>query len=102
LESSLLKYTAKEFFFRAALCHLCVDMLNARQALDRYADMCPSFMDTREFKLVKQLTTYVEEEDADGFTEAVAEYDSISRLEQWYTTLLLRVKKGLNQEGELC
>ncbi|RWS18983.1 protein required for fusion of vesicles in vesicular transport: alpha-SNAP-like protein, partial [Leptotrombidium deliense] len=30
IENSLLKYSAKEYFFRAALCHLCVDLLNAQ------------------------------------------------------------------------
>lgn len=29
-DSSLLKYSAKDYFFRALLCHLCVDLLNAQ------------------------------------------------------------------------
>jgi len=53
LESNLLKYSAKEYFFRAGLCHLCVDVLNAQQALDRYADMYPAFQDSREHKFLK-------------------------------------------------
>jgi len=101
LESSLLKYSAKEYFFRAALCHLCVDVLNAQQALDRYGDMYPAFQDSREYKFIKTLTEHVEHEDVEAFTEAVKEYDSISRLESWYTTLLLRIKKTLSA-GELC
>lgn len=53
LDSSLLKYSAKEYFFRAALCHLCVDLLNATHALDKYAHQYPAFQDSREFKLIK-------------------------------------------------
>jgi alpha-soluble NSF attachment protein len=53
LESSLLKYSAKEYFFRASLCHLCIDLLNAQHALDKYAQQYPAFQDSREFKLVK-------------------------------------------------
>lgn len=53
LESSLLKYSAKEYFFRAALCHLCIDVLDAQHALERYADRYPAFQDSREYKLVK-------------------------------------------------
>lgn len=53
LESSLLKYSAKEYFFRAALCHLCVDSLNAQHALERYQEQYPAFQDAREYKLVK-------------------------------------------------
>ncbi|NXN16910.1 SNAA protein, partial [Indicator maculatus] len=30
MDSPLLKYSAKEHFFRAALCHFCIDMLNAK------------------------------------------------------------------------
>ena len=53
LESSLLKYSAKEYFFRAALCHLCVDSLNAQHAVQRYEEQYPAFADSREAKLVK-------------------------------------------------
>jgi alpha-soluble NSF attachment protein len=53
LESSLLKYSAKEYFFRAALCHLCVDMLNAQHALERYIQQFPAFQDSREYKLLQ-------------------------------------------------
>lgn len=53
LESSLLKYSAKEYFFRAALCHLCVDMLNAQHALERYIQQYPAFQDSREYKLLQ-------------------------------------------------
>lgn len=41
------------------------------------------------------------EQDSDAFSEAIRAYDSISRLDQWYTTLLLRVKKGMDGESDL-
>jgi len=53
LDNSLLKYGAKEYFFRAALCHLCIDPLNAQHALERYVELCPAFQDSREYKFVK-------------------------------------------------
>ena len=33
IENTLLKYSAKEYFFRAALCHMCVDLLNAQVSI---------------------------------------------------------------------
>ena len=36
LESQLLKYAAKDQFFRASLCHLCIDALNAQHAVTKY------------------------------------------------------------------
>ena len=43
LDNSLLKYSAKEYFFRAALCHLCIDLLNAQHAVQQYENMYPAF-----------------------------------------------------------
>ncbi|KRZ40882.1 Alpha-soluble NSF attachment protein, partial [Trichinella pseudospiralis] len=62
-ENTLLKYSAKDYFFKAVLCHLCRDVLDAQDALHA-----------------------VEEHDAEEFTNAVKEYDKISRLDQWTTT----------------
>lgn len=101
LESSLLKYSAKDYLFRAALCHLCVDLLNAQHALERYVQMYPAFQDSREYKLVKTLIEHIEEQNVDGYTDAVKEYDSISRLDQWFTMILLRIKKQLNESPDL-
>merc|ERR1712025_885404 len=92
LENTLLKYAAKEQFFRASLCHLCVDSLNAQHAVQRYEEQYPAFADSREAKLVKALIHNVEDGDVDKYTEEIQNYDSISRLDSWYATLLLRVK----------
>lgn len=102
LESSLLKCSAKEYFFRAALCHLCVDSLNAQHAVHRYEEQYPAFADSREAKLIKALGKHLEDEDVEAFTNEVKNYDTISRLDQWYTTMLLRIKKQIPDEGELC
>lgn len=102
LESSMLKYSVKEYYFRAALCHLCVDMLRASRAIERYIEMYPAFQDSRECKLLKVLIEHIEEQNSDGFTEAVKDYDSISRLDNWYTQILLRIKKQVNEVPDLC
>ena len=59
-----------------------------------------SFCDSREAKLLDNLIEAIEEEDVDKFTNFTYEYDSISKLDNWKTTLLLRVKKALQQAGE--
>jgi alpha-soluble NSF attachment protein len=43
----------------------------------------------------------IEENSAEEFTKALKEYDTISRLSNWCTTLLLRVKKSLDDEPDL-
>lgn len=101
LDNNLLKYGAKEHFLRAALCHFCVDTLNAQIAIKKFEDWSPAFADSRECKFLKDIYDKVEANDADGFAEVVRNYDSISRLDQWYTTLLLRIKRKLSQEDDL-
>jgi len=101
LQSNLLKYSAKDYFFRASLCHLCVDSINATHAVIKYEEQHPAFGDSREAKLVKTLCSEIENQDIEAFTEAVKQFDSISRLDTWYTTLLLRVKKSLSDGDDL-
>lgn len=55
----------------------------------------------REELLLQSLLAACEEQNADMFSEAVAEYDKISRLDQWHTTLLLRVKKTIEGDMDL-
>ena len=50
----------------------------------------------------QKLLEAAEEENIEAYTESVREYDSISRLDPWLTSLLLRAKKALGDEQELC
>ncbi|XP_030628792.1 N-ethylmaleimide-sensitive factor attachment protein, beta b isoform X3 [Chanos chanos] len=99
MDNPLLKYSAKEYFFKASLCHFIVDELNAKLAVEKYEEMFPAFSDSRECKLLKKLLEAHEEQNADAFTEAVKEFDSISRLDQWLTTMLLRIKKTIQGDA---
>lgn len=101
LDNTLLKYGAKEHFLRAGLCHLCVDTLNAQIAIKKYEEMSPAFADSRECKLLKDISSKIEACDVEGFADVVKDYDSISRLDTWYTTLLLRIKNKIVEEDDL-
>lgn len=101
MDNQLLRYSAKDHFFRAALCHMCQEPQEAAIAIQKYEEMFPAFSDARECKLVKKLLTALEDVNVEAYTEAVREYDSISRLDQWYTTMLLRVKKTIEGDVDL-
>lgn len=47
------------------------------------------------------LCEHLEETNIEGFTDAIKDYDSISRLDQWYTTILLGIKKQYNEDPDL-
>uniref|UniRef100_A0A673BE87 N-ethylmaleimide-sensitive factor attachment protein, alpha b n=1 Tax=Sphaeramia orbicularis TaxID=375764 RepID=A0A673BE87_9TELE len=98
MDSTLLKYSAKDHFFKAALCHFCVDAHNAQLAVQKYEEMFPAFSDSRECKLLKKLLDAHEEQNVDAYTDSVKEFDTISRLDQWLTTMLLRIKKTIQDD----
>mmetsp|Transcript_26984 Transcript_26984/g.76041 ORF Transcript_26984/g.76041 Transcript_26984/m.76041 type:complete len:289 (-) Transcript_26984:231-1097(-) len=94
LDSNLLKYSAKGYLLNAGICHLA----RGRQediftAIDRYCDLDHTFDNSRECKLLKDLANAVESGDGDVFAGAVADFDSMTRLDPWKTALLLKAKK---------
>lgn len=102
LSSNLLKYSVKNYLLSAGLCQLCRnDVVAVNNALDKYQDMDPSFCDTREFKLLSSLALAAEEGSVDDFTDAIKEFDNITRLDSWKTTLLLRAKNAIREEEPL-
>ncbi|XP_057669989.1 alpha-soluble NSF attachment protein-like [Diorhabda carinulata] len=101
LGNALLQYSAKESLFKAALCHLCIDVFNTQQALESYVKKYPSFNESREYKFLTTLIRHIEEENEEGFSVAIKEYDSVSRLDQWHISILLRIKKQLFDSPDL-
>ncbi|CAI5452166.1 unnamed protein product [Caenorhabditis angaria] len=99
-DHATLKYAAKGHFFQALLCHLCIDPLDTQQALQKYENASPSFTDSRECKFVKEILAAIEEQNEETFTEAVAGFDKISRLDPWATSLLVKVKRAISSEGD--
>eukprot|EP01135_Chromosphaera_perkinsii_P007261 Nk52_evm69s745 gene=Nk52_evmTU69s745 len=101
IDNSLLKWSAKDYFFKAGILHMCQgDLITAQRALERYGNMFPSFQDSRECKLLVNLLGAWEEQNLDDFTQCIADYDNISRLDAWVTSMLLRVKNGSFGEEE--
>ena len=98
LESSLPDCNAKDCFFKALLCHLCIDVSSAKNALTRYQEMHPDFQDTRECRLVQCIFTHLEEQNLDAFTETAFEFDSVSRLDTWTAMMLNRIKTFIKED----
>lgn len=99
LANNLLKWSAKDLFFKAAVCHLCQDdLISARRALQRYQDLDVTFATQRECKLLVKLADCCEQYNADAFAAAVKDYNGITPLDNWKTVMLLRVKNSIQQD----
>ena len=100
LESNLLKYNAKNHFLNAILCHLANgDSIGASQAYGRFDSLDYTFGESREGKFARQLVDCVEGFDVEGFATSCFEFDRISKLDPWKTSILVRVKRSID-EGE--
>ena len=53
-------------------------------------------------RLIQALSGHLEEQDVEAFTAEIQAYDAVSRLDTWYTTMLLKIKKQIPEEDELC
>ncbi|GBG75002.1 hypothetical protein CBR_g19516 [Chara braunii] len=99
MDNNLLKYSVKNYLLQAGLCRLCqADPVAIDNSLKRFAEIDPTFSGTREHKFLVELAAACEAVDVPKFTQIVQEFDSMSRLDAWKTTLLLRTKKGLEEK----
>lgn len=100
LDNNLLKYNAKGYFLQSALCHLANnDAIAASQSLQRYESLDYTFGESREGKFARQLLDAVEGFDTEGFATACFEYDRISKLDPWKTSILVKVKRSIDDDG---
>ncbi|KAI5453076.1 vesicular-fusion protein S17 [Naganishia albida] len=99
LASPLTKYSVKEYWLRASLCAMAMgDLVTCNRLLTTFAQKDVTFPSTREYKLAAAVMDACEQGDVDSFTQAVYEYDQLTKLDNCKTGILLRIKKGLEME----
>ncbi|RDX55779.1 TPR-like protein [Lentinus brumalis] len=99
LSSALTKYSVKEYWLRASLCALAMkDTVTAKRNLSKYGSLDTTFTSTREAKFVNILVEAIEAGDMDAFTGAVFEYDQVTKLDNWKTSILLKIKKSIDTD----
>jgi alpha-soluble NSF attachment protein len=100
LDSNLLKFNAKGYFLQSILCHLANnDGVGAEQALSRYEGLDYTLSESREGKFCRKLVECAEGFDAEGFATACFEYDRITKLDPWKTSMLVKVKRNIQSDA---
>lgn len=101
INSNLMRYSVKEYFLKAGICHLATkDMIATQRALEKYRDMDPTFAGQREHQLLMDLVGTIEEGDQEKFSDKLYAYDQMSKLDKWKTALLLRIKGQIEEGAE--
>ncbi|GFZ50964.1 Vesicular-fusion protein SEC17 [Saitozyma sp. JCM 24511] len=99
LTSALTKYSVKEYWLRAALCSMAMgDLVTTQRLLDIFAQKDVTFPSTREAKFAHELMQACEEADVERFTATVYQYDQVTKLDNWKTGVLLKIKKALEED----
>jgi len=101
LTSALTKYSVKEYWLRSGLCSLAMqnDTVSAKRNLAKYSNQDTSYASTREAKFIQALIEAVEAGDQEAFTGAVVEFDQVTKLDNWKTGMLLKIKRALQDGG---
>ena len=101
INNNLMRWSVKEYLLKSGLCHLATgDMIATNRALESYRDLDPQFGQTREHQLLVDLAEAVEAGDQEAFADKLFQFDQMSKLDKWKTTILLRVKEGIEEKGE--
>ncbi|KAF7954479.1 hypothetical protein EAE96_005600 [Botrytis aclada] len=101
VSNNLMKWSVKDYFLKAGLCHLAVgDTVATGRAFEKYRDMDPTFASTREHQLLIDLAEAVDAGDQEQFADKLFQYDQMSKLDKWKTTLLLKIKGAIEEKGD--
>lgn len=101
VNNNLMKWSVKDYFLKAGLCHLAVgDMVATNRALEKYRDLDTTFASTREHQLLVDLAEAVEAGDQEAFGFKLFQYDQMSKLDKWKTTILVRIKQAIENKDE--
>ncbi|TFK20145.1 vesicular-fusion protein SEC17 [Coprinopsis marcescibilis] len=102
LTSNLTKYSVKEYWLKALLCILAMgDTVTAGRSEQKYIGQDNTFSATREYKFASALRESIEHGDVGEYTAAVVEFDRITKLDNWKTSILLKIKKSIQEEPGL-
>ena len=69
--------------------------------MDRYASLDNTFPSTREEKFINALLEAVAAGEQEQYTAAVIEYDQVTKLDNWKTNILLKIKRTIDDEPDL-
>jgi alpha-soluble NSF attachment protein len=96
MESKLGAYAAKGYFFQAALCLMASgDNVAAGKKLASFKQADFNFPSSRECLFVEQLLEAMENFNAEDFAQACADFDRITPLDPWKTSVLVKIKRHL-------
>lgn len=101
VEDRLLKWGAKEFLFKAAVCRLAritdIDeqIAEAQSKVEEYKDIDVHFGSSYECRLLEAAIPALEKKDITAFKRAMRDYDNVQKLDSWKMNMFLKILRVL-------
>jgi len=96
INNPLLKWSVKEYLFKAGICNFVLDVDKTESALEKYKDIDVTFSSSRECILLENLIKYYKEGKVDKFTDELIAYDKLSPLDKWKVDMFTLIKASIN------
>jgi len=96
ITNNLMRWSVKDYLLKLGICRIAtVDMPYIINGINLTREIDNDFETTREYHLLMNLQEAVKDKDSDQFASHLFEFDKLSKLDSWKTTLLLRTKEKL-------
>lgn len=97
----LSQWSIKEYLLKQGLCELAAtDAVAAQRTVHEGSREDPNFAGSREAILLQDLIDCVNEQDVEGLSNKVFEYDRFAKLDKWKTTILLKIKESIGEGSD--
>lgn len=97
VNNPMLAFNAREYFLKAAFCLLALgDAVSIKVGVSRFHDKDPKLETSREGGLLRGLADAFVDGDVEAFRDRLYEYDSITKLDNWKTKILLVATNKIN------
>ncbi|KAI5849859.1 soluble NSF attachment protein [Tricharina praecox] len=101
--NNLMKWSLKEYFFKAAICHLCTGEIGtAKRALQSYAEIDLNWPNQRESMVLQNLITAIEAGDEAAYSEHLFQFSQVNELDKWKVQLFLHIKNCKSAFSPVC
>ena len=91
LKSANTKYSVKKYLLQAGICHLALDVIGAKRALESYREIDTDFSSTEEYQLLAGLLEPVEQGDSEAFEGTLWQYyQKRSKPDSWHTDIYMK------------
>lgn len=96
LSSDLLRYSARDYMFRAFLCMIVKgDYATSAKNLDKYCSWDPAFAASREATFARRLVAACQSPSTGAVSDAVGDFEEVGKFGQWHAKMIAKIRKAV-------